>query len=195
VYFTWLSLESGHVYAMELSVKPNWIDWIVASVLLLVTAAPLYAANASQPEVFGWVEEGLLLPENVSVKIKLDTGALTSSMDAKDLERFEKNGEKWVRFNVEAKDSDTGSAVSIPFERRVERNVKVRGAGGAEHRPVVLMQMCIGHRVYSEQFSLKNRGKMLYPVLIGRRTLEHLGAVDVSQTFTREPKCGKAAAQ
>lgn len=39
-------------------------------------------------------------------EIKLDTGALTSSMDAKDLERFEKDNQRWVRFNVEVKDSD-----------------------------------------------------------------------------------------
>nr|WP_256677968.1 ATP-dependent zinc protease [Pseudomonas sp. SJZ079] len=158
-----------------------------------MVTSPAFSASNSQPKVFGWVEEGLLLPENISVKIKLDTGALTSSMDAKDLERFEKNNEKWVRFNVELKDSDTGKLESVPFERRVERNIKVRGAGGAERRPVVLMKMCIGDKVYNEQFSLKNRGKMLYPVLIGRRTLENLGAVDVSRTFTMEPKCGKSA--
>ncbi|MCF7203068.1 ATP-dependent zinc protease [Pseudomonas sp. JM10B5a] len=148
-----------------------------------------FSAAQNPAKVFGWVEEGILLPEKVSVKIKLDTGALTSSMDAKDLEHFEKDGEKWVRFNVEVKDSDTGKMVSIPFERRVERSVKVRGAGGAERRPVVKLKMCIGDQVYNEEFSLKNRGKMLYPVLIGRRTLEHLGAVDVSRTFTTEPKC------
>ena len=79
----------------------------------------------------------------------MDTGALTSSMDAKDLEHFQKNGEKWVRFNVEVKDSKSGAQVSAPFERKVERSIKVRGAGGAESRPVVLMQMCIGQRVYS----------------------------------------------
>lgn len=166
------------------------------TVRLLVTLATLmmtpaaFSAAQGPAKVFGWVEEGILLPEKVSVKIKLDTGALTSSMDAKDLERFEKDGEKWVRFNVEVKDSDTGKMVSIPFERRVERSVKVRGAGGAERRPVVKLKMCIGDQVYNEEFSLNNRGKMLYPVLIGRRTLEHLGAVDVSRTFTTEPKCG-----
>jgi hypothetical protein len=84
--------------------------------------------------------------------------------------------------------------VSAPFERLVERTVKVRGAGGAERRPVVLMNICIGKQIYSEQFSLKNRGKMNYPVLIGRRTLEHLGMVDVSKTFTLEPHCAKSLA-
>lgn len=169
------------------------IQCLAAIVFALLIVPVSVAATGKPAKVFGWVEEGLLLPEKVSVKIKLDTGALTSSMDAKDLERFEKDGEKWVRFNVEVKDSDTGESVNIPFERKVERNVKVRGAGGAEHRPVVLMKMCIGNQVYNEQFSLKNRGKMLYPVLIGRRTLEHLGAVDASRTFTMEPKCSKSA--
>lgn len=168
----------------------------IAVTILVLLAIPLGAAAADKtPRILGWVEEGLLLPEQASVKIKLDTGALTSSMDARDLERFERNGEKWVRFNVELKDSDTGKSVSIPFERRVERNVKVRGAGGAEHRPVVSMKMCIGDQVYDEQFSLKDRDKMLYPVLIGRRTLERLGAVDSSRTFTLEPTCAKAAKQ
>lgn len=160
-----------------------------STVLCVLIAAQSYAATPTQGKVFGWVEEGVLLPEKVSLKIKLDTGALTSSIDAKELERFEKNGERWVRFKVQAKDSDTGKFISSAFERRIERSVKLRGAGGADHRPVVLMKMCIGAQVYSEEFSLNDRGKMLYPVLIGRRTLEHLGAVDVSRTFTQEPKC------
>ena len=50
-------------------------------------------------------------------------------------------------------------------------------------------------QVYDEQFSLNDRDRMLYPVLIGRRTLEHLGAVDASRTFTLQPKCGKRTAK
>lgn len=166
-----------------------------AALALLVAVPAVQAAPAGQPEIYGWIEEGRLLPENVTVKTKLDTGALTSSLDARELERFDRNGEPWVRFKVEVKDSDTGKQVSIPFERRVERNIKVRGAGGAEGRPVVMMQMCIGNQALDEQFSLNDRGDMLYPVLIGRRTLEHLGAVDVSRTFTHRPNCPAAKAR
>ncbi|PXX64380.1 Uncharacterized conserved protein [Pseudomonas sp. LAMO17WK12:I10] len=170
--------------------------WLAAGFLGLLLIQPAF--SASRPEtptqVFGWVEEGVLVPENISVKLKLDTGALTSSLDAKDLESFEKDGEKWVRFNVEVKDTETGKQVSTAFERKVERRIKVRGAGGAERRPVVVMSICIGNHIYSEQFSLKNRGKMNYPVLIGRRTLENLGAVDASRTFTMEPKCSSDTA-
>ena len=162
-------------------------NWLAAALLATLTI-PAFAAEPPRP-VLGWVEEGIIRPENIAVKIKMDTGALTSSLDAKELERFQKNGEEWVRFKVEVKDAKSGQLVSAPFERKVERNVKVRGAGGAERRPVVLMQMCIGQQLYTEQFSLRNRGTMLYPVLIGRRTLEKLGPVDVSLTFTQKPHC------
>jgi hypothetical protein len=160
----------------------------------LFGSLPVWAATATaSPQVLGWIEEGIVQPENISVKIKMDTGALTSSMDAKDLQRFDKNGDEWVRFNVEVKDSDTQKQVSAGFERKVERDVKVRGAGGAEHRPVVLMNICIGKHIYNEEFSLKNRKNMNYPVLIGRKTLRKLGAIDVSKTFTLEPTCTKSS--
>ena len=52
-----------------------------------------------------------------------------------DLQHFQKNGEDWVRFKVEVKDSNTGKPVAMAFERRVARNVKVRGAGGGGAAP------------------------------------------------------------
>lgn len=170
--------------------KSQCLKAVAVSLLAIGLTTPVLAA--SEPgKVFGWVEEGVIEPEGIAVKMKLDTGAKTSSMDAKDLERFKKSGDEWVRFNVELEDSDTGDLKTAAIERKVVRNIKVRGAGGSERRPVVMMKMCIGDKVYDEQFSLKNRGKMIYPVLIGRRTLEHLGAVDVSKTFASEPNCKK----
>lgn len=154
--------------------------------LAVLLGAPALPANA-EPRIYGWVENGLLLPENLPVKAKLDTGAQTSSLDAKDLRRFERDGEPWVRFTVEVKEE--GKNRRVTFERKVVRDVKVRGAGGEERRPVVLMSICIGERRYDEQFSLNNRSKMIYPVLIGRRTLEQMGVVDVSRTYTVQPSC------
>ncbi|WP_225776321.1 ATP-dependent zinc protease [Pseudomonas sp. Marseille-Q5115] len=162
--------------------------WLIA-VAISLAIAPGFAETKPPAKVFGWVEEGQIQPEKLSLKIKLDTGALTSSMDAKNLEWFEKGSEEWVRFNVEVKDSMTGKMTNSSFERKVVRNVKIRGAGGAERRPVVMMKLCIGSRMYDEEFSLKDRGKMNYPVLIGRSTLARIGAVDASRTFTVEPRC------
>jgi hypothetical protein len=146
-------------------------------------------AYADSPQVLGWVEKGLIFPEKVAVKFKLDTGALTSSMHAENIERFKKNGDEWVRFTVELEDIDSKKDVRTRLEREMVRDIKVRGAGGAEERPVVMMKVCLGDRMYQEQFSLNDRDKMNYPVLIGRRTLEKVGLVDSSKTFTTEPNC------
>jgi hypothetical protein len=35
-----------------------------------------FSAPANPEKVFGWIEEGILLPENIAVKVKLDTGLL-----------------------------------------------------------------------------------------------------------------------
>ena len=61
----------------------------------------------------------------------------------------------------------------------------------AQKKPVVLMKVCLGSQMYEEQFSLNDRDKMNYPVLIGRRTLEKVGLVDSSKTFTIEPSCSE----
>jgi hypothetical protein len=153
-----------------------------------VSAAEPTQNGATAVKVFGWVEKALLLPGHLPLNVKMDTGAVTSSLDARDLEHFQKDGSDWVRFAVDVQD-DSGKQYNMSYERAVLRNVTLRGAGGTDHRPAVLMQICIGDQVYEEQFTLRDRGDMKYPVLIGRRTIEHLGLIDVKQQFTVEPKC------
>ncbi|HIZ51546.1 MAG TPA: RimK/LysX family protein [Candidatus Pseudomonas excrementavium] len=145
--------------------------------------------------VVGWVEKGLILPEEAVVKVKVDSGALTSSMHAVNMERFTRKGKRWVRYDVPVVDADTGNKVTLHFERPVYRQMTVRGAGGEDYRPVVKMRMCIGNRIYEEQFSLRDRSDMTYPVLLGRRTIEHIGLIDVSDTFMLPLDCPDAASE
>ena len=51
---------------------------LCAGLLCTVTAGSM--AQADEPRVVGWIEKGLILPEYTAVKIKVDSGALTSSM-------------------------------------------------------------------------------------------------------------------
>lgn len=147
------------------------------------------SALAETPTSYGWIEKGLILPTGVAVKMKLDTGALTSSLDARSITRFKRDGKPWVRFMLVVTDADSGKLVKQPFELRVERSVTVRGAGGMEQRPTVTMSICLGDKVYEEWFTLRDRSKMIYPVLLGRRLLAELGPVDSSRTFTVQPAC------
>lgn len=141
--------------------------------------------------IVGWIEKGRILPEHTAVKVKVDSGALTSSMHAVNIEDFTRKGKQWVRYDVPVRDADTGERVKLQFERPVFRRILVRGAGGEDRRPVVKMTICMGDRVYEEQFSLRDRGDMTYPVLIGRRTIEHIGLIDVSRTFMLPLECSQ----
>ncbi|WP_404463425.1 ATP-dependent zinc protease [Vreelandella aquamarina] len=167
-----------------------------ASVLsgsMLVSAALVSDQAHAEDKVFGWVENAYIEPWGIAVKAKLDSGALTSSLDARDIEMFEKDGEEWVRFRLKLEDQESGETFSDRIERPLYREQTVRGAGGRDERPVVLMDVCMGDTVYEEQFSLRDREEMIYPLLLGRRTISHLGLLDVRNTFLQEPGCAENA--
>ena len=163
--------------------------------LLILLLPGLVAGPAVAGEdvahVYGWVEKGrLLVADDTELKVKLDSGALTSSLHATDIERFERDDEEWVRFtfSLDAHDEDD-ELEEQQIERRVYRNLRIRSASGTTRRPVVLMRLCMGNVVHEEQFGLEDRGALNYPVLLGRRTIQHLGLLDVTRTFLNEPRC------
>ncbi|GKW48546.1 retropepsin-like aspartic peptidase RloA3 [Halomonas sp. NCCP-2165] len=162
----------------------GWKGWAGGWGLLLAGLA-----SADEAPVFGWVEKASLEPWGIEVKAKLDSGALTSSLDARDIQRFTRDGEPWVRFRLDLEDEATGEVISETLELPRYRRVRLRGAGGEDSRPVVLMDICLGGTIYEEQFSLRDRGDMLYPLLLGRRTIGHLGLLDVTETFLTDPEC------
>ncbi|MGC3875319.1 ATP-dependent zinc protease [Halomonas sp. GXIMD04776] len=155
----------------------------------LLTALLMGTAWADDDDTYGWIEKAGIGSLGAVAKAKLDSGALTSSINAKDIERFERDGEDWVRFTLNLEDQESEERVAEEMELPLHRDLTVRGAGGKDERPVVLLKICMGKTIYEEQFSLRDRSDMLYPVLLGRRTIQHLGKLDVTRTFLQEPKC------
>ena len=163
----------------------------ISILTLLCCSAGL--ANDVDKETYGWVEFSKIQPWGIKVKAKLDSGALTSSMQAEDIEEFERGDENWVRFTLEVEDEASGEVVSKIVEKPLYRDFNAIGAGGTDHREVVLMKICMGNAIYEEQFSLEDRDNMIYPVLLGRRTIQALGNIDVTRTFVNDPHCGDNA--
>lgn len=144
------------------------------------------AADTRALEVFGWVERVELFDGALSVKAKLDTGAATSSLDAASIERFERDGKRWVRFVVV--DPDTEKEQEL--ERRVVRNVRiVRHNGQSQRRPVVMLDICFGPFHREIEFNLVDRSNFIYPVLLGRNVLQDTALVDSGDTFVNYPDC------
>jgi len=132
------------------------------------------------PAVAGWVEYVRLNPGSALMKAKLDVGALTSSLDVRELQRFHKQGQEWVRFTYVA------GARSVTVERPVVRNAQIkRHGGGSVERPVVLLTIQLGDFRQETEVNLADRQNFIYPLLLGRQFLKEARVtVDSSRTFT-----------
>lgn len=141
------------------------------------------AKGESEPvdrQLLGWKEWVKIGTKADSMRAKLDSGARTSSLHAEDVEEFERDGRKWVRFSL--RDPDEKDAKSILIKAPVQRVAKVKNADGVmERRFVVELGFTIGDRQLREEFTLNDRSVMICPVLIGRNALRHLGYVDCSR--------------
>lgn len=152
----------------------------------LLTFALVAPAQADDKEIFGYVEDVKVMELDWVMEAKLDTGATTSSIDAREIEAFEKDDEDWVRFKVV--DRDTGTEAWL--ERPVERDVKIkRHEGKSDHRYVVNLTFCIDNMAIEEEVTLNNRDGFNYPVLIGRNHMAGRIIVDPEERFTDDPDC------
>src|SRR5690606_9165440 len=115
-------------------------------------------------QLVGAVENVFLVTPGIVFPARIDTGATTSSLDARDLEFFERNGEKWVRFNIIHPDDNR----KISIEREVIRNVRILQAvdDDYERRPIVELGITIGKTTQTAQFTLSDREHLQYPLLI-----------------------------
>ncbi|WP_051303253.1 ATP-dependent zinc protease family protein [Psychromonas aquimarina] len=141
--------------------------------------------------VLGRIEWVYISAAKSSYKGRIDTGAATSSLNAVDIERFERDGKKWVRFSL---NHDKGGD-SQRIEAKIERIAKISQSskpGVTDDRPVVKLQVRIGETVHLTEFTLTDRQHMEYPVLIGRTFMRDVILVDVSQEYIH-PKYQKKA--
>jgi hypothetical protein len=93
--------------------------------LFALVALPVMAA---EPTLYGRYEY-IALPEigGEVLKAKMDTGALTASLSAKDIETFTRDGENWVRFRLATKDA--GNKV---YEHKIARISKIKSRSDEE---------------------------------------------------------------
>ena len=163
---------------------------LTAGLLSLSLFATSHACTAAVATV-GWIENVKLGEEGVVVAAKLDTGALTSSLHATEVRWTSKADGDWVTFDVIGADG-----VRARFERKVVRISRVkRASGGSQSRPVVLMDVCLGHVRLLTEVNLTDRSGFNYEFLIGRRYLSRQFAVDSSRTHTIDPACAESGKQ
>ena len=143
-------------------------------------------SGADKLIVIGEAEYITIKPDNIRLNARIDTGATTSSIHATEIKQFERDGKKWVHFNLTQK---TGK--KIEFKKPLLRIIKVKRHGmDRQSRPVISLQTTMGPIVKSSQFSLTDRSQFKFPVLIGRSFLKGTALVDVNRDYILSPLSG-----
>ncbi len=155
-----------------------------AAVTLVFCAA--LSADTSDLRILGWVENAYLADPAWHVKAKLDTGAETSSLDARIIKKFRKSGKRWVRFAVIDRDS---GAETIMVRERVRTVGVVQHDGTRQVRPVVELQICVAGQWLQTEVSLIDRSEFNYALLLGRSALASFALVDPGSTFLGATDC------
>ena len=130
--------------------------------------------------IIGAVEPAYILPTQTPMLARIDTGAETSSIDAKNIKPFERDGKRWVSFDI----FDEKTKTLHPFKKKVKRRISIKRAGKNESRYAVKMDILFGGKVISEEFTLTDRSEFDYPLLIGRNILTGRAIVDTSISHT-----------
>lgn len=154
----------------------------VLSFLLMVVARNVLSDDRL---VIGEEEEILLTKCGVRMPARIDTGAATTSIDARDLK---------IRNNIaefRLPEKYGGAKITLPI---VEWRL-VRSSGGRQKRPVVEVDICIGTKKLRIQANLRDRSCMEYPILIGRNVLKEGFIVDVTKKNISPPNCSPNTTQ
>lgn len=169
--------------------KPSWLFYLA---LLPGLAA------ATDKTIYG-LNEYVSLGQDLTLEAKLDTGAQTASLSARDIKRFKRNGEHWVRFYLAV-----DGVHSHPIERPLARLSKIKRRAGDYDpeadktytaRPVIELELCMGNTKKQIEVNLTDRSAFQYPLLIGSDALKDFNAlIDPSLQFAAgKPGCTTAA--
>lgn len=133
--------------------------------------------------VIGW-REWISLPNLgvKAIKVKVDTGARSSSLHAVKQRIFERDGEKWVHFYINPVQHKAEN--KIKAESKILEFRSVRSSSGvADMRPVILTDIKLLGLVWPVELTLSNRDEMGFRMLLGRQAFRNKFYVDAGRSY------------
>lgn len=144
-------------------------------------------APAISSQVSGWLEN-VVVNQSISFEAKIDTGADFSSINAVIQRRYHRNGKEWIQFRIENKNGQ----VKV-LEQPVVRYARIKRKQALPvHRPVVLLDICMGNVKRQVEVNLATRGNYKYKMLIGRNFLRGHFLVDSASKFGLKADCSES---
>lgn len=141
------------------------------------------------PLTLGWREWAALPELQVeNIKVKIDTGAKTSSIHAFDIMPFCREGQEWVQFDVRPL-QDQDPLVHTCTCPIVDYRWITSSMGSSQLRYIIRTTLTIGPLSNPIDLSLANRDEMGFRMLVGRDALPSRTLVDPNRSFllSKEP--------
>lgn len=134
-------------------------------------------------ELIGW-REWISLPDLgvSSIKVKVDTGARSSSLHVFDAQDYEEDGIKMVRFKIHPLQRSSKSELIASAPLLEHRSVR-SSSGKAQIRRVIETKIGLLGQVWSVELTLANRDEMGFRMLLGREAFRNRFLVDAGKSY------------
>ncbi|MGG5507787.1 MULTISPECIES: 30S ribosomal protein S6--L-glutamate ligase [unclassified Myroides] len=117
-----------------------------------------------------------------AIKARVDSGAKTSALHAVNISPFEKDGEKWVKFDVNPLQNN-GKTIIHCEAKIVDKRIVKSSSGSRESRYVIRTVLGLGEMSWEIELTLTNRDSMGYRMLLGREAMGGRILVDPEKNF------------
>ena len=113
------------------------------------------------------------------VPAKIDTGASISSIHAVDVREEKRNNKTVLRFTLLGSHASYDYCRDIEIEKYSKKTIE-NSFGHSEKRYMVTLKVKVANKVFNAKFTLADRSKKAFPILLGREMLSRRFIVDTS---------------
>ena len=134
-------------------------------------------------DIIGWREYAQLPQLEVeAIKVKVDTGARTSSLHVSEIKIYKRKNKEFAHFTIHPRQKS--SKPEIEAKAEVIEHRKVKSSNGISSvRPVILTKLKIGEHVKVIEVTLVNRDMMGFRMLLGREAVRGRFVVDPGRSY------------
>ena len=131
----------------------------------------------------GWRERVSLPDFDVyRIRAKIDTGAQTSSLHATHMRFTQRDDGEWITFELYPRRRSRKDTVSVS-SKVVDRRWIRSSNGERELRPVIFTKLGLGDLEWEAEFTLTDRDRMSYRMILGRSALRGRFKVDSGSSY------------
>lgn len=117
-----------------------------------------------------------------TIKARVDSGAKTSALHAINIAPFIKNGENWVKFDVNPIQNNVKTVIHCE-SKLIDKRVVKSSSGFREQRYVIGSELEIGGKNWQIEITLTNRDSMGFRMLLGREAMSGRILVDPEEKY------------